>query len=74
MGQTQGQPLLATPSPTLVQGLVPDDPKQPGPECSLFTKARQSPMGLDECLLDHVLGHAAIPHDQIGHPEGDLLM
>jgi hypothetical protein len=31
-------------------------------------------MGLDECLLGHVLSHAAIPHDEIGHPESDLLM
>jgi hypothetical protein len=74
MGQTQVEPLLTTPSPTLVQRLVPDDSEQPGPEGSVITKSGEGPVSFDERLLGHVFGHAVVPYDQIGHTQGDLLM
>jgi hypothetical protein len=74
MGQTQGEPLLATPSTMMIERFIPHDPEKPGSKRRLVAKPGQRPIGLHECLLRHVLGHAAVPDDEIGDSQGDLLM
>lgn len=72
------QPLIR-PFPPLppsdpIQGLVANYPEQPRSEGLVGPESIEGAKGLHESILCHFFGVLGVAHDEVGHPERDLLM
>ena len=73
LGGAEGETGPAPGRPPSVAGLVRDDPQDPRPERGVGPEARQRGVGLDERVLDGVLG-VAVGRDEVGRPDRDVLV
>jgi hypothetical protein len=70
----EGEPDTPPRGPAAVAGLVRDDPQQPGTEGLARPEAAERAPRLEERVLDGVLGVGGGAGDDVGEPEGDLLV
>ena len=73
LGGAEGETGPAPGRPPSVAGLVGDDPQEPRPERGVGPEPRQRGVGLDERVLDGVLG-VAVGRDEMRRPDGDVLV
>ena len=69
----RARPVAPPGRPPSVAGLVGDDPQDPRPERRVRPEPRQRGVGLDERVLDGVLG-VAVGRDEVGRPDRDVLV
>src|SRR4029077_12003666 len=70
---SHGKPFPASRRAPTVAGLVRDDPQQPRADRRPVTKAREGGIGLEEGILDGIVG-IGLRADEVRGPQGDVLV